>query len=316
MSEQATQTASPNPSTTVGATQTSTDPGVDNGGGLFQDNPNQPVGVAEPGAAPAATPGAEPAAAGGSTEPTTEPTATGADDDKTSLTRDDIVDILREAGLGAPTAQPSAAAVAEPQITQEQFDKMFNVFKADETLVKRLTSEVPAERIQAITDLRDGLIKQAMTMAEYRVKQHLDHLVSERIIPIQSYVSERQAADFHSEFYEKNPDLKPYELIVDAVSTKLTQKGFTAATRDEVIKRFATGAGAAVKAMTGQPTTATAGGGAGNGAPGGGKPSGKHQMSTLTAGGQGGTSRPGGSGAAEQYKGLPANVAGGLSALD
>ena len=103
---------------------------------------------------------------------------------------------------------------------------------------------------------------------------------------------------------------------MDAVSTKLTQKGFTAATREAVIDRFATEARAAVKALLGQngagvAATTEAGNGTGTskGAP-------RRQMSTLTGVGQGGTARPGAASGGDPYKGLAANVAGGLQALD
>lgn len=311
---------SPNPAEPTGTTSTAAAVAAptssnDDGGGLFQDNPHVPAGATTDDDAPPA-PAAAPA--GATADPGADPAASATTDDDepaSNLSRDDIVDILREAGLGT-AAQPAPAAAPEPTLTEEQFEKMFNVFKGDENLVKALTDESPAVRIKAISTLRDGLIKQAMTMTEYRMKQHLDKLVAERVEPLQTYVSQRQATEFRDDFFKKYPDLTKYELIVEAVSNKLQAKGFQAESREKVMERFATDARAAVKALLGTngapapdaPTNGTS-------ATAGGKPKGK--MSTLSSGGHGGQSRPGGSATgSDQYKGLPANVAAGLAALD
>ena len=202
----------------------------------------------------------------------------------------------------------------EPELTPEQFEKAFNVYQPSEELVKRLTDESPAVRIKAIQDLRDGVMRQAMTMMEYRMNQHLAALRSQSIEPLQTYVSERQATEFHDEFFKKYPDLAPYELIVDAVAAKLQSKGFTAGSRSDIMKRFADDSKAAVQALLAKGATAPAAASGGNGS----TPNKvARRMSTLSSGGQGGGSKPGGNGSAsDKYSNLPKNVAAGLSVFD
>jgi hypothetical protein len=159
-----------------------------------------------------------------------------------------------ESGKPAITT-PTVSGAAEPasqlppeHVIDKQFEKMFNVFKADENLLRQLTDESLAVRLKAIETLRDGFIRQAMTMAEYRMQQHIEKLRKQAIEPLQTYMSERQAIEFRDEFFKRYPELEPYESIVDDVAAKLQEKGFTAPTRDEVMKRFADDAKVAVQA--------------------------------------------------------------------
>ena len=155
----------------------------------------------------------------------------------------------------------------------------------------------------------DGVIRQAMTMSEYRIKQYIDNLRTIDIAPLSSYVSERQAHEFRSEFYEKFPDLKPYEIIVDKVADRVLASGWTGS-RDEVMQKFADDSKAVVGEMLAVGKVAPAGG---NGAAA--QPA--RRMSTLSGGGQGGSSRPSLVPTGEaKYAGFSKNVAAGMAALD
>ena len=59
------------------------------------------------------------------------------------------------------------------------------------------------------------------------------HLDSQWNWTVQDTIRDHVPKTFHTNFafFEKYPDLAKYELIVDAVSTKLQQKGFTAGSR-------------------------------------------------------------------------------------
>jgi len=60
----------------------------------------------------------------------------------TSLTKDDIASILREAGIGA---QPAAKATPEAKTppTQDELEKMFNVWKPSAELIAQLRLKNP-----------------------------------------------------------------------------------------------------------------------------------------------------------------------------
>ena len=51
----------------------------------------------------------------------------------------------------------------------------------------------------------------------------------------------QSAAQFRKEFFEKYPDLKPYEQITDAVASRLQASGFKANSREAVMEAFAKG---------------------------------------------------------------------------
>src|ERR1035441_8112830 len=252
-------TISPNPATPVGMEKINNQPGVASEaelGGIFQDNDHVPAG-AEP------TPEAGAAAAGGGAagvpaQQVAEPEVES--QPKTSLTREDIVGILAEAGMGA--RQPERQVAPVPDLTPEQFEKAFNVYNPTEDLVKRLTDESPAVRIKAMTEYRDWVVRQSMTMMEYRIKQYVDTLRANDIAPLSTYVSERQAHEFRSEFYEKFPDLKPYEIIVDKVADRVLASGWTGS-RDEVMQKFADDSKAVVGEMLAVGKVAPAGGNGG-----------------------------------------------------
>ena len=214
-----------------------------------------------------------------------------------ALTKDDIQEILANV-LPAATrqAQPATAVAAPRELTPEEFDRTFNVFKPSDRLLADMRSDDPAKALAAIYELRDGLIRQSMTMAEYRIKQYIDNLSSEfkaSVEPLQTYVSESQARSFRDDFFKEHPDLEPYETIVDAISTKLSAVGYQGKSRKEVMDRFATDTQTVVDSLlkagkvatngnggaaeTGSKTTATSRGG---------------KMAALSGGGQGGGSRP------------------------
>ncbi len=200
------------------------------------------------------------------------------------LSKDDVSEILKGAFAQMPQQTAAPSTTPEPQMSQEDFEKAFNVYKASPELLAQLRSEDPKIALQAVHALRDGIIRQAMTMAEYRVQQHLEKLLGEHVAPLQSYVTEQQATSFRNDFFKKNPELEKYESLVDAVSVKLEKSGWKGKTRDEVFKKYAEETNTIVKQLLaaggqngGQAQTTT---GSAAATPG------KNRMSTLTGGGQ------------------------------
>lgn len=212
-------------------------------------------------------------------------------DRSTGLSKDDITEILKSAGVGQPAPHQPVAAVQpqaqQPQMSQEEFNRTFNIWQPDAAFDTMLRAETPEQRMQAYAQLRDSLMRQAMTVAEYRMQQLVKEFrdkdlkeVRDSMEPLNSYVSEQRAVAFEKDFFEKYPDLEQYRAIVDGVVAKLQGQGFTAATREKVMERFATDSRAVVKQLTGQQASPNGGNGRGQQA----KPAGR-QMSTLTGGG-------------------------------
>ena len=239
---------------------------------------------------------------------------------KPALTKEDIADLVKSIGESAAASRhPQQQQERQPELTQEQFDQMFNVYKPSNDLLARLRNDDANVAIKAVIEMRDGIIKQAMSMVDWRQRQLQAQLKGEfdgQLSPINEYVSTRQATEFRDEFFEKYEDLEPYEEIVDAVAAKLQTSGYKGKSREEVMERFATESKAIVdkllaagktagQAQPGQNGAGQQGqngnnhgkGAAGKGASGG------SRMSTLLGGGQGGGSR----GAGQAAKG-PAGI--------
>lgn len=241
---------------------------------------------------------------GGGGEPTTEPTPgqepspeLPPEEPRTSLTKEDMAEILREAGLGAREEPRQQQPQPDRQFTQEDFNRAFRVMQFDPNFLTQLRDENPEVALKALVQLRDGLVTQALTMAEARVQQLLKNLSDQQIAPIQSYVGERQAREFRDDFFSQYPDLEDYEPLVDAVASKLQAAGFHADSRDEVMKKFAEETQAIIKTLQEKGGQVAPGNGGGKAAP---QPQ-QRRMSTLTGGGQPGS----GKGAAKKAEGPP-----------
>jgi hypothetical protein len=174
----------------------------------------------------------------------------GDDEDKekpdTGLTKDDITDILSRV---MPAGESRAPHEPPRQYTQDEIDKMLNVWKPDASFLRKMGfTEPTAEQLTALNELRDNLIRQANTMSEARIQQ----LFSERqkeIDEVRGYISEQRAQAATSAFFTKNPELKPYEEIVDAVSAKLEAGGFKASSQDKVFEEISKNTNEVLKRM-------------------------------------------------------------------
>jgi hypothetical protein len=163
-----------------------------------------------------------------------------------SLTKDDVTQIL--ASVIPAAMERAKPAEQERQYTKEEIDKMLNVWNPDVGFLKKMgIAEPTAENLAALTELRDGLIRQANTMTDARLRQYVKEQLTE-FEDVRQYVSERRAAEVLDNFYGKNPDLKDYEEIVDAVSSRLEKNGLKG-TQDQVFTEVAKGAREVLKRM-------------------------------------------------------------------
>jgi len=222
------------------------------------------------------------------------------------------------ARAGAPTQQARGQGqqqqqqqTQQRQYTEDEYNRAFNVWQPSDELLAQLGSEDPTQRKAALKALRDGIVKQTLTLAEARMQMYRDAVYNEHIAPIQSFVSEQQARSFRDDFFKSYPDLAPYETVVEAVAAKLQTTGYQANSRQEVMKRYATDTRKVIKTLLarakgtnsnggGDSSAAVASGQAGKPPANGGK-----RMSTLTSGGQGGSSKaPAGNANARGPKGI------------
>src|SRR5258706_8492091 len=96
----------------------------------------------------------------------------------TGLTKEDITGILKDAGLGSQREE-KVEATPKKELPQDELEKLFNVWKPSAELLAQLRSEKPEDAMAALVAIRDGLLKQSMTMVEHRVQQLLSKLQDE-----------------------------------------------------------------------------------------------------------------------------------------
>lgn len=201
-----------------------------------------------------------------------------------SLTAEDIAAAIKSAGLGQPAAQAAPAT----QYTQADFDKAFNVWNPDAALIAQLRGEGDAP-LKAILAMREGLVRQAVTMASYIVKQ-AEEKFQQQMEPIHSDFTQRQIEKAYGDFFKTNEDLKPYESVCQAVVAQMQSEKLNFVDKPAAFKALAERVRSVVKNLPGGngalPTTP-----GGNGSP---SPT---RMPPLSRGGQGGLGKgPTGSG--------------------
>lgn len=183
-----------------------------------------------------------------------------------------------KAGLGG---QPATPREPERQYTQEDFDRAFNVFQADEPMIKALLAG-GQDALRAVHLLRDGFVKQAVTMAQYIVQQALeDHnkKFSPEFNSVKQYVQEQQIQKLYGQFYEKNADLKPYDSIVKMVVDQMKANKEHFDDWDGAFKALADRVRLTLKNLPNN------GNGAGAAAAAGGQTQGSNRMPALSNGG-------------------------------
>lgn len=259
------------------------DPADGGGGAVFGDPPSgggggAPDGGEGGGGDGGGEPDGEPAGGGDGSPPAATP----------QLTPDAIAEAMKKVGIGAP----APAAQPPVQYTQEDFDKAFQVFQPSAELLTALAAGGEAG-VKALAQLRDGLVRQAVTMASYIVQDQIEKYEAKfrpQFEPVAKYVTEKQVKELYDEFYTTNKELKPYDSIVQAAVQQLKGEGANFKTKEEGFKAAAERTKAILKA-SGISLEA--------GAPGGGSPN-PTRMPTLSKGGQGGLGKgPSGGGGAK-----------------
>jgi hypothetical protein len=149
----------------------------------------------------------------------------GADDkgEEKPVTEERLTQVLETLVTGM--ADKGSKGEQTKELSQEEIETLLNVYKPTEKLVDDLAHEDKKIRLAAIKELVSGVVKQSNTMADARIQQLIGEMREKEITPLQKYYEEVAARREEETFYAKNDDLKPYELIVNAVSAKLEAAG-------------------------------------------------------------------------------------------
>lgn len=198
------------------------------------------------------------------------------------LTPDNLVEAFKKAGIGAT---PAPEPASEPKMTQEEFDKHFNVVKVTKERLQKMygwdDETLTDERISEFQQLQQDVVRQAVTMAAYQIRAAQEQMM-QQMSPALTYARQQQEQVLREEFFTQNPDLKDYEPLLVEIKERLVASGFQG-TKEEAFKRISEQAKQVLSKLPGIQLGNPQSGNNNQQLP---KPA--HRMSTVSAGGQGG----------------------------
>ena len=206
-----------------------------------------------------------------------------------SLSPDQISALVKSAvGEVAQRTAPQE----DPAVTMAKFEKAFNVYKFDADKLARLgyTQEQIESVMPIYEDLRDGLVRQAVTMSNYQIGLMREELV--KMFQPALDVSRQQIEErLKAEFLDAHKDLVGYEPLLEEIKNRLVAQNKQFKSKEELFTTISTEARTIIDKVLKRGTGGA--GGTGNGSSGTSQQqqqSQSHRMSTVSAGGQGGAS--------------------------
>lgn len=157
-----------------------------------------------------------PSVAGAATAPPAAPATI------SGLTKEDLEKIVTTATKQVAQAAPQQAQ-PQRQWTQEEFNRAFNVFNADEDLVTQVLAGGP-KAVEALNRVVTGVVRQATTMAAYQMQQMRDELEG-RITPLQAAHQAQNEERLLGRFLDTHNDLKGFEVLIKHVAQGLQANG-------------------------------------------------------------------------------------------
>lgn len=138
----------------------------------------------------------------------------------------------------------------QPQMSQEEFDKTFNIYKPSPETWRAIRGEDEGQAIEALTTMLHGAAKQATTIASYLLNHEVQQL-KDFIQPAIQMAQEKQLEAMKVEFFEKNQDLKGLDPLLVLIRDQFVAKGTKFKTKDEAFKAVAEEARKQIEAIPG-----------------------------------------------------------------
>lgn len=108
----------------------------------------------------------------------------------------------------------------EPQMTEQEFNRLFNVFQPTPEILQSLRAEDPQVALGAYNQLVQGVVRQATTLAAFHVAQEVQKM-QQMFQPAIKMAEERQMEAQKGRFFEKYPNLKGMEPLLTAIRDKM-----------------------------------------------------------------------------------------------
>lgn len=144
-----------------------------------------------------------------------------------------IETIAKSVAAGMKSATPEAR---QPELTQEQTDKLLNRYLANEDALRAMgIAEPTSENVQAFQTIIDNVAKHSNTVAKVMLQAEMAKL-QPQLAAVQSTLGEVETEKIRNKFFDSYKELKPYEKIVKAVSQTIDEKKAASMTLEEGMK--------------------------------------------------------------------------------
>jgi len=190
---------------------------------------------------------------------------------------------LREV-LASVTAANQANAQPQKELSPEEVAKAFNVYEIPAPMVQRLAGEDPEVQKEVLghfQQMRDGLVRQALTISAYQ-QQLLKDQMMQQLAPALQMAQGVYQQEQRKRFFEEYPDLAGVEPLLEEIRDNMIAKGVKFDSEKHAFTEVAKRARAVLAKLP-----RTEGGNGGQGAQGQTQQS-ANRMSTVSSGGQGG----------------------------
>ena len=154
----------------------------------------------------------------------------------TTITTDNLAEAIKKAFPQGE--QKKEEPVAPKKLTPEEYDALYKVWKPSDDFVERLTSTDKNISSKALTEMRDNMVQQALTMA-YHLQQEALKPYNERLDGVATTAQTMQAERQREQFMATYPELEPHQDILKMVSDQLLATGFQPKSAKEAFEKIA-----------------------------------------------------------------------------
>ena len=153
----------------------------------------------------------------------------------------------------APALQPAEQPKTVDDLTESEKAEMLNRMQFNEDFVQQMfgTYDEPAEKeqqLQALDALRQGVVNEAATIAQYLVQQQQEQL-TQQLAPILQTYQQQQSVQSEKSFYDnyKALDNDNYRELTKMVATNVQKSGKEFASAEEYYQEIAAQSEAMIK---------------------------------------------------------------------
>jgi hypothetical protein len=118
---------------------------------------------------------------------------------------------------------PKPVQEKEKELTPEELDAQLQVWKPSEDLYDRLGDS--ETRQAAFVELRDGIMRQALTAAQHMIAAEVGKVRGE-FEPVQNFAQQQRATEMRKNFMDQYPALDKYQKLMPLVTASLERRGY------------------------------------------------------------------------------------------